>query len=109
MLDKRKKLYKRNVISSVNFKPKALNRSIPELLSLAKLRRNEPWVCHDLIDEARSILSLDEPEYDRFNDTVKEINNYWKSLPRYRWYDEYEFWSYLGEPQNVKYLDKIGE
>ena len=106
-MDKRRRTYKRNKVGTLGFRPKGVYMSISEILNLAILRRNEPWVCHDLIDEARTLVSLEE--FDKFNKTVHEINSHWKSLPQYRWYDEFEFWMNQGNPQNPKYLQPIGE
>ena len=108
-MDKRRKTYQRNKVGTMTFRPKGVYMSVSEILNQAVLRRNEPWVCHDLIDEARTLITLDNFVFDEFNKTVQEINNYWKSLSNYRWYDEFEFWASQGTPQNPKYLQPIGE
>lgn len=69
----------------------SVRRTIDEARNIA---RWSPWKAHEWMKEARNRLDLYEaPFHQEYNYAVREINDLWRSLERYSWFNKAEFWS----------------
>ena len=52
-----------------------------------------PWCAIEWMNEARNMISIDNPLFDEYNLLANRINSLWKSYEKYHWYDAREFWT----------------
>jgi len=70
--------------------------------------RWSPWSAIAWMEEARDMISLDNPLYDEFDKAANKINALWKSYEKHHWYDARTFWARNGiahPPQRIKTFD----
>jgi hypothetical protein len=84
----------------------SIRRTISEAENVA---RWNPWLTHAWMEEARDQISLENPLYSEFDDAVHRINAYWRSLPKYHWFKEADFWERDGAPHPPTYIDPIND
>lgn len=82
----------------------SIRRTIAEAENIA---RWNPWLAHAWMEEARDQISLENPFYKEFDDAVHRINNYWRSLYKYRWFKEADFWEKDGFSYPPTYIEPI--
>ena len=92
--------------SASGFSDWGIKRTIREALNVS---RWNPWLAHAWMAEALDQLSLEAPYFTEYDNAVEKINLYWRSLPYYRWYNESDFWSLDGVPQNPVFLPLSSE
>ena len=74
--------------------------------------RWSPWSAVDWMEEARDMISLENPLYDEFDKAANNINALWRSYERHGWYDSRTFWmrgSVYYPPQRIKLFDEGSE
>jgi len=69
--------------------------SVKKLVDESKnVARWNPWIAHDWMREASyQIIGIDQYRLIEYHDAaVEQINAYWRTLTRMRFYKEKEFW-----------------
>jgi hypothetical protein len=78
-----------------------IRRTIREAENVA---RWNPWLAHAWMNEARDALSLDAPFFTEYDQAVERINNRWKLLEQFHWFNSIDFWKLDGEEYSPTYL-----
>jgi hypothetical protein len=102
----KRKAYLPDKYSSAGYSDWPIRRTISEAVNVA---RWNPWLAHAWMEEARNQISLDNPFYQEFDDAAAKINAYWRSLPKYRWFNEDAFWERDGMSYHPTYIQLISE
>ena len=83
-----------------------IRRTLAESLNAA---RWSPWSAIKWMEEARDMISIENPLYEEFDRTATRINALWKTYERYHWYEAREFWkrgTVTYPPQRIKLLSE---
>jgi len=69
--------------------------------------RWNPWLAHEWMSEAKDMLSLELPEFSKYDQVVDRINERWLLMADMLWFNEKTFWALEGVEYPATYLSKI--
>lgn len=78
-----------------------IKRTIKEAENVS---RWNPWLGHLWMEEARNSIDLDNPFYTEFDEAAARINNFWRIIKGFSWYEEADFWGALDRPPECTYI-----